>query len=597
MDEHTRPRGATSRRWRVFLPCLPLVSLGASLVPACTSDSPPGPSRPPPPVTPQPPAPEDFCSTPGSIVFGESGKSVVPGGASDLPDLSWLTLPSGFCAHHFARVPVARQIRFAPGGELFVASPVQPTTGAGTNGLAAVVAVPDYNRDWMGDAPMTYLTNAPGTQGLLFVPGWLYYQDGTKIRRRPFVNGDFSQTSAGAGELVADITLYQSTTHWPKALDVADDGTLYVSNGGDQGEVCDPQRLTRGGILVLDGTPGGRPIVKGMRNPIAMRCQRGKNQCFAVELSRDYSAPQGGREKLVPIREGDDWGFPCCATKDMAYPDVAPTPDCTGVASEDNAFVIGETPFGFDFAPGKWPGRWASNVLLTLHGAFGTWIGARVVAIATDPATGKPLPSPLMSTETDSAALANFATGWDDGTRAHGRPADATFAPDGRLFIANDVDGEIFWVAPVTNPVRSVGETGPQRDASTSKGGTGGGPHGSAADAGLGCGSKFVSLTQHVQPLFDRYCTGCHAPPIPSEKLDLSASATWSSTVNVSSRQCSTPSMLIAPGDPDQSYLWRKLQGQDLCNGSAPMPPTGAVPSADELEIVRSWICMGAPYN
>jgi glucose/arabinose dehydrogenase len=46
--------------------------------------------------------------------------------------------------------------------------------------------------------------------------------------------------------------------------------------------------------------------------------------------------------------------------------------------------------------------------------------------------------------------MTNFATGWDDGTVAHGRPAAVTFSSDGRLFVANDVNGIIFWIAPMS---------------------------------------------------------------------------------------------------------------------------------------------------
>src|SRR5260221_9597022 len=415
------------------------------------------------------------------------------------------------------------------------------------------------------------------------------------IRRLPYRAGDRSAASRGvrasSGEIVADITVHQSMTHWPKALDVADDGTIYVSNGGDQGEVCDPEHPIRGGIFVLDGSPGARHIVKGMRNPIALRCHRGKNQCFAAELSRDYSASMGGREKLVPIREGDDWGFPCCATKDVPYPDVAPTPDCSRVAPEGNSFVIGDTPFGFDFAPDTWPGRWAGSVILTLHGAFGSWAGAKIVAIATDPATGKPLPSPIASESANSSLLTSFAVGWDDGTKAHGRPADASFAPDGRLFIADDVRGEIFWIAPATDGGSSHGS---QRDASSGGGGSAG--RGGFHDAGSACRGELVWLAADVQPIFDGYCTSCHGPPTPSEQLDLTARASWSSTVRASSRQCGGLS-INTPGDLGQSYLWSKLQGQRLCSGSAPMPPRGLTLPLPEMEVVRSWICMGAPNN
>jgi hypothetical protein len=45
--------------------------------------------------------------------------------------------------------------------------------------------------------------------------------------------------------------------------------------------------------------------------------------------------------------------------------------------------------------------------------------------------------------------MTDFGTGWDDGRRLHGRPANVTFARDGRLFIGNDNDGDIIWVAPL----------------------------------------------------------------------------------------------------------------------------------------------------
>jgi hypothetical protein len=31
----------------------------------------------------------------------------------------------------------------------------------------------------------------------------------------------------------------------------------------------------------------------------------------------------------------------------------------------------------------------------------------------------------------------------------HGRATAVTFAPDGRMFVGDDTNGEIFWVAPV----------------------------------------------------------------------------------------------------------------------------------------------------
>lgn len=387
-----------------------------------------------------------FCDLPGAVRFTTGQRVIVPGG-QDAGKLGFLSLPDGFCAHAFATVPNARQLRFAPGGELFVASPTGTTTGGGPGGKDAILVLADDNGDGVADAPTQFLGMLPLTQGLLFTPGFFYYQDNTKIMRVPYVTGD--RTPRAASELVADITIYSSGLHWPKTLDMADDGTIYVANGGDQGEVCDPAHPFHGGILKLDGSPGGTPVAKGFRNPIAVRCAKGHDRCFAAELAKDYSATTGGREKLVPIRQGDDWGFPCCATKDLPYLESPVGTDCSAVTPEDVGFYIGDTPFGIAFTPSTWPAAWQNHALVVTHGAAGTWAGARMVAAKLDPTTGLLLPGSNTG-GTNTGSLTDFATGWDDGTRMHGRPAAVDFAADGRLFVADDATGFIFWIAPMT---------------------------------------------------------------------------------------------------------------------------------------------------
>ena len=400
--------------------------------------------------------PHSLCQLPGAVVFTASGKTVVPGGNPTDPSLSFLTLPAGFCAHYYATVPNARQIRFAPGGELFVASPSANSTGGGPGGLNAFVILPDDNHDGLPEAPVTFLSFGSGAtnQGMLFAPGFFYFQGGTapgtKIMRMPYNAGDRSPSDASVQ--VADITVYTSTIHWPKTLDVADDGTIYVGNSGDQAEPCDPTHPFHGGILKIDPVPGGAnpggvQVAKGFRNPIAVRCERGKNLCFALELAKDYTAGAGGREKLVPIRQGDDWGFPCCATQGLPYPGSPTGTDCSGVTAENNSFYVGDTPFGLDFEPGLWPSPWTNRVFVVTHGAAGSWTGARMVAIPTD-STGMPTPSTNANADASDVGFVDFATGWDDGTMSHGRPAAVSFSSDGRLFVASDNNGVIFWISP-----------------------------------------------------------------------------------------------------------------------------------------------------
>jgi glucose/arabinose dehydrogenase len=409
-----------------------------------------------------------YCNMPGSFIYTADGISVVTGGKSDAPSLAWLSLPAGFCAHYFAHVGTARQVRVAPGGELFVASPSSPTAGGAPIGLGAIVVLADDNHDGYADGdslPHTdgstqslplFLSGLPSTQGIAFAPGFFYYQDlssgealpgGTAIKRIPYKSGQ--RTAKGTPEKIADISIYTSSVHWPKTLDIADDGTIYVGNGGDQAEECNSAVFPRpfaGGVLKIGGgnPVGGTPVTSGFRNPISVRCQHGHNLCFTTELALDGSGGAGGREKVVPIRQGDDWGFPCCATANVPYDDVGGSPNCGSVAKEPVSFVIGDTPFGIDFETGVWPAPYKNNIFVTLHGAVGSWIGARVVAIPTD-SNGMPVPS----SDLGSSSFNDFAIGWDNGMLAEGRPAAIAFSSDGRAFVANDVDGDIFWIAPV----------------------------------------------------------------------------------------------------------------------------------------------------
>src|SRR5262249_53581393 len=144
------------------------------------------------------------------------------------------------------------------GGELFVASPTKATTGGGPGGQAAIVVLPDDDGDGVADTASTFLDHLPATQGLLFANDHFYYQNSTQIWRIPYRVGD--RVPSTDKELVADVTIFYSDLHWPKTLDRADDGTIYVSNGANDGDACISGRPFQGGVLKVDGSPGGTPV-------------------------------------------------------------------------------------------------------------------------------------------------------------------------------------------------------------------------------------------------------------------------------------------------------------------------------------------------
>lgn len=69
--------------------------------------------------------------------------------------------------------------------------------------------------------------------------------------------------------------------------------------------------------------------------------------------------------------------------------------------------------------------------------------------------------------------------------------------------------------------------------------------------------------------------------------LNFTAGALEESTVGVTSRQTGQP--LIAPGEPDRSYLIRKVEGAEGIVGGK-MPVVGSELDIDELAMLKAWV-------
>ena len=102
------------------------------------------------------------------------------------------------------------------------------------------------------------------------------------------------------------------------------------------------------------------------------------------------------------------------------------------------------------------------------------------------------------------------------------------------------------------------------------------------------------SYVEGVQPIFDRECVKCHGPKDKKAKLDLSAPESYKALVNVPSREVPA-TLLVKPGDPEQSYLWLKLDHRSEEGSGMPKGFFSARKLSErDLDTVRSWIAAGA---
>jgi glucose/arabinose dehydrogenase len=383
----------------------------------------------------------------------------LPGG--DAPEIQ---VPDGFCAHEFTTGPIneARMMRFAPNGDLFLAVPNYPTPGGAANGAGAILVLPDDNHDGKMDGALHYAgaadpsvsmqcgvqeaadpANLACVHGLVFADGYLYYTRSDEVRRFPYNNGDRAAPTP-SGELVAALGgKALSDVRWTHAMDRAKDGSIYVTRGRFDA-ACSVDTMAEGAVLSISIAPGTTypvtptTVADGFRDPLYIRCQPGCGDCYTNELSGDGWDSFGGKEKLALVEPGGHFGYPCCISKNVPGPNGTPD-ECSKLSDAVSVIPLHDTPFGMDFEEGAFPAPYTFGVFVALHGSFGGWRGTGISWLPTDPTTHRPTGAPTP-----------FASGWGHGAAIEGRATDVAFAPDGRLFVADDTAGRIFWIAPRT---------------------------------------------------------------------------------------------------------------------------------------------------
>lgn len=118
---------------------------------------------------------------------------------------------------------------------------------------------------------------------------------------------------------------------------------------------------------------------------------------------------------------------------------------------------------------------------------------------------------------------------------------------------------------------------------------------GCGADLPMPGPGETPSWTAHVEPLMLERCLACHTFEEAKAELVLEPGEGYARMVG--RRSVQAPDLaLVAPGDPERSYLWLKLDQRPVKGEGMPRTVVGAKRLPErELALVRSWIEAGAP--
>jgi len=433
-------------------------------------------SRPAPKAAPKPPM---AAHAKASVCAGDSGG---------------LSLPPGFCATVFAdNLGHVRHMAVAPGGVVYANSQGgRAAAGAPPGGF--LMALKDNNGDGRADVTTRFGDTAEqgsnGGTGIGLYKGYVYAEVNDKIVRYALPHGAIAP--AGKAEVVlSGLPVTGDHPMHPFIIDAK--GQLFVDLGSATNS-CQPKNRfshapgaqpcteleTRAGTWRYDANKLGQTFSPAERFATGIRNGEGfgidaAGRLFVTQHGRDQliqnwrdlypdeaKATELPSEELLLLRQGGDYGWPYCYY-DGAQGKLVLAPEYGG----DGGKAVGVC--AQKLGPvAAYPAHWAPNDLTIYLGKQfpATYRGGAFIAFhgswnrAPAPQGGFNVVFQPLANGKASGKYVVFADGFAGAGKASGkadfRPTGVAVAPDGALFISDDLHGRIWRVTYSGAPTAAV---------------------------------------------------------------------------------------------------------------------------------------------
>jgi glucose/arabinose dehydrogenase len=387
-----------------------------------------------------------------------------------------LTLPAGWTASVYARIPGARFLATTPDGRLLVSQPAQGKVLLVTPAASGAGRVSDFAIGLTRPHDMVFA----GLSGRT----WLYVAESNRVVRYPYQPGD---ARARPGQPVITGLPDDSTpelggqyAHALKNLALGPDGTIYLSIGSScnacvEDTRSDPQR---GAIYAYDSDGSNRRLVaRGLRNAEGLAFLPGTGDLWAVVNNRDNipypyhqdfdnKAPKDDFGKVLPgyvdnhppeefvhVTVGAFFGWPFCnpnpdRTIGMQNMPLDPDAvlnadrkvDCYTASRIHQGIQAHSAPLGLTFLQQtQAPELIRTGAAIALHGSWNRQ----------QPTGYKVVWFPWHTPRARPGRQQDLVTGWLDEAHgpAWGRPVDIAVDRDGSLLVSDDFSGTVYRLA------------------------------------------------------------------------------------------------------------------------------------------------------
>lgn len=352
-----------------------------------------------------------------------------------------LALAGASLAGHAAAPPPA-QLHVPPGFHVSIYSAAVPNAREMALGTRDTVFVGSFNEgkvyaltgmDAQGRAEHVYVIakDLEMPVGVAFHDGALYVSAVSRILEYPDIEAHLADPPQ---PVVVTDRLPAKTHHGWRFIAFGPDGKLYVPIGAPC-NICEPGP-DFAKILRMD--PDGsdwQTIATGIRNSVGFDWQPGTHELWFTNNGRDMLGDNVPSDTLNRVDHiGENFGYPYCHAGDVPDPEYGKGHPCSDYAPPALKLGAHVASLGMRFYVGRmFPAAYHDAIFIAEHGSWNrsSKVGYRVVVVH----VGK---------DGKVTGSAPFLTGFLDGQKTLGRPADVQPMRDGSLLVSDDYNGVIY---------------------------------------------------------------------------------------------------------------------------------------------------------
>jgi glucose/arabinose dehydrogenase len=334
--------------------------------------------------------------------------------------LERIQFPAGFHIEVLARIPNAREMVLGDNNVLYVGSMQEGKVHA---------LVLDKNYQAQKLHVIAAGLHLPA--GVAYRDGNLYVSAVERILRFDDIEKHLADPPKPT---VVRADLPRDAHHGWRFIAFGPDGWLYVPVGAPC-NICEPDPPRYAAILRMQ--PDGSRLqvfARGIRNTVGFDWDPKSKELWFTDNGRDMLGDESPPDELNHAWKADmNFGYPYCHGGNIADPEFGAKRPCADFTPPVQNLGPHVASLGMRFYTGKqFPAGYRNQVFIAEHGSWNRSkkIGYRISVVKLE--GGR------------AVSYTPFASGWLQGEKAWGRPADVLVLPDGSLLVSDDLSGTIY---------------------------------------------------------------------------------------------------------------------------------------------------------